>query len=78
MLTSNSYFYMFYLDKNEKKPLIIATLKKSINNAPTIGITKNAIWEYLYLSVTLCIFAIPFGVAPSPNPTWPAESTAES
>ncbi len=45
---------------------------------PTIGITKNAICECLYLSRTLCIFAVPFGVAQAQKPTWPADNTAAS
>ena len=71
-------FFIYYLAKNEKNPLIIATLKKSINSAPTIGITKNAIYEYLYLSQTLCILAIPLGVAPKENPACPDDKTEAS
>ena len=49
-----------------------------MNNAPTIGITKNAICECLYLSQTLCILAIPLGVAPNENPACPDDKTAAS
>ncbi len=53
-----------------------AELKNSTNNAPTSGNMKNALGDGPYLEVTDSIFAIPFGVAPRPNPQWPAASTA--
>ena len=53
-----------------------AELKNSTNNAPTSGNMKNALGDGQYLEVTDYIFAIPFGVAPRPNPQWPAASTA--
>ena len=61
-----------------KKNVIIAGLKKSINKLPTNGIIKNAVGEGPYFSVTDVIFAIPFGVAPNPNPQCPAVKIAAS
>ncbi|KFJ97692.1 hypothetical protein BF23_21710 [Klebsiella variicola] len=58
--------------------LITSALTMSIKNAPTIGTTRKAICDGPKRSVIACILAIAVGVAPRPNPQWPAASTAAS
>lgn len=50
------------------KNVMMAALKKSINNPPTMGITKNALGEGKYFSVRASILARAFGVVPKPQP----------
>lgn len=50
----------------------------SIRNAPTIGTTRNAVREGPYLLTVADMFAIAFGVAPSPWPRNPEIMTAAS
>ena len=71
-------FFKKYKIKKFIKNVIVRLFKKSANILPTIGTSKNAFTEGKYFSVTACIFAIAFGVAPIPKPQVPAASTTAS
>ncbi|MNI89819.1 hypothetical protein D3C73_1472690 [compost metagenome] len=50
----------------------------SMKNAPTMGTIRNDLCEGPYWLVMACMLAMAVGVAPMPNPQWPADSTAAS
>ena len=60
------------------KNLITKAFRRSMKNAPTNGMTKNALNDSPYLLVTALMFAIATGVAPMPSPQNPATMTAAS
>lgn len=49
-----------------------------MKNAPTRGTTKNALGDAPNFFVIAVILAIAVGVAPNPNPAYPADITAAS
>ena len=58
--------------------MMVKLFKKSANILPTIGTSKKALTDGRYFSVTACILAMAFGVAPIPKPQVPAARTAAS
>lgn len=58
--------------------IIIGIPNTSMRNAPTIGTTRKAFCDGPNRPTMACIFAIAFGVAPSPWPRKPEIMTAAS
>lgn len=60
------------------KKLKITALMMSTKKAPTKGTIKKALCESPNFCVMACMFATAVGVAPMPNPQWPAVKTTAS